>query len=164
MRYELAVLAGGADRMRITRLQNDIRAGMARHEIVAAEAPQERQTYLTDEFDPDPLVRTVFRLRIGRAATEPFKSRRPHRPSYARALTRCPIASIRLCLMQSSKGSQNSPRLSRNCGVRAPRGHYRLRTSAACTPWDFPLSSFARISKIFVTASSNAPGRQNSAK
>jgi uncharacterized membrane protein YccC len=73
----LAVLAGGGDRTRITQLQGDIRAGMARLEIVAGEAHQERRTYLTQEFDPDPLVRAVFRLRndvvmIGRAAGEPL--------------------------------------------------------------------------------------------
>ena len=73
----LAVLAGGRDRTRITQLQDDIRAGMARLEIVAGEAHQERRTYLTHEFDPDPLVRAVFRLRndvvmIGRAAAEPL--------------------------------------------------------------------------------------------
>ena len=73
----LAVLAGSGDRTRITQLQDDIRGGMARLEIVAGEARQERQTYLTNEFDPDPLVRTVFRLRndvvmIGRAAAEPL--------------------------------------------------------------------------------------------
>ena len=50
---------------------------MGRLEIVAGEAHQERRTYLTHEFDPDPLVRTVFRLRndvvmIGRAAAEPL--------------------------------------------------------------------------------------------
>ena len=48
---------------------------MGRLEIVAGEAHQERRTYLAHEFYPDPLVRTVFRLRnavvmIGRAATE----------------------------------------------------------------------------------------------
>jgi uncharacterized membrane protein YccC len=73
----LAVLAGTGDRTRITSLQDDIRAGMARLEIAAGEARQERQTYLSHEFDPDPLVRTVFRLRndvvmIGRAAAEPL--------------------------------------------------------------------------------------------
>ena len=73
----LAVLAGGRDRTRITNLQDDIRAAMARLEIVAGEAHQERRTYLTHEFDPDPLVRAVFRLRndvvmIGRAAAEPL--------------------------------------------------------------------------------------------
>jgi len=76
----LAVLAGGGDRTRITELQDDIRAGIARLEIVAGEAHQERRTYLTHEFDPDPLVRTVFRLRndvvmIGRAAAEPLPER-----------------------------------------------------------------------------------------
>jgi hypothetical protein len=50
---------------------------MARLEIVAGEAHQERRNYLTREFDPDPLVRAVFRLRndvfmIGRAAAEPL--------------------------------------------------------------------------------------------
>jgi len=73
----LAVLAGGQERTRITQLQDDIRAAMASLEIVAGEAHQERRTYLTHEFDPDPLVRAVFRLRndvvmIGRAAAEPL--------------------------------------------------------------------------------------------
>jgi uncharacterized membrane protein YccC len=73
----LAILAGSGDRTRITQLQDDIRAGMARLEIVAGEARHERRTYLTNEFDPDPLVRTVVRLRndlvmIGRAGGEPL--------------------------------------------------------------------------------------------
>jgi hypothetical protein len=73
----LAILGNAGDRTRITQLQDDIRAGMARLEIVAGEARHERRTYLTNEFDPDPLVRTVFRLRndlvmIGRAGAEPL--------------------------------------------------------------------------------------------
>lgn len=73
----IGVLVGSGDRTRITQLQDDIRGGMARLEIVAGEARQERQTYLSHDFDPDPLVRTVFRLRndvvmIGRAAAEPL--------------------------------------------------------------------------------------------
>jgi uncharacterized membrane protein YccC len=73
----LAVLAGGSDRARIFQLQDDIRSGLARLEIAAVEARQERKTYLTAEFDPDPLVRAVFRLRhdlvmIGRVAADPL--------------------------------------------------------------------------------------------
>jgi hypothetical protein len=73
----LAILGNAGDRTRITQLQDDIRAGMARLEIVAVEARHERRTYLTNEFDPDPLVRTVVRLRndlvmIGRAGAEPL--------------------------------------------------------------------------------------------
>jgi len=73
----LAVLAGGGDRTHIMQLRDDIRAGMAHLEIVAGEADHERRTYLTHEFAPDPLVRSVFRLRndvvmIGRAAAEPL--------------------------------------------------------------------------------------------
>jgi len=72
----LDVLAGSGDRACIAQLQDDIRAGMARLEIAAGEARQERGTYIT-RFDADPLVRTVFRLRddiimIGRAAAEPL--------------------------------------------------------------------------------------------
>ena len=73
----LAVLGGSQDKARITQLQDDIRGAMARLEFVAGEAHQERRTYLTHEFDPDPLVRAVFRLRndvvmIGRTAAEPL--------------------------------------------------------------------------------------------
>jgi uncharacterized membrane protein YccC len=73
----LAVLTSGGDRARITPLQDDIRAGMTRLHVVAADARQERRTYLTQELDPDPLVRTTLRLRndvimIGRAAAEPL--------------------------------------------------------------------------------------------
>src|SRR5262249_56488006 len=92
LRDWLAVLDGKADRSRITQLQDDIRAGMARLEIVAGEARQERRTYLTREFDPDPLVRTVFRLRndlvmIGRVAAEPL-------PDAIVARLREPIAQV----------------------------------------------------------------------
>jgi uncharacterized membrane protein YccC len=71
----LAVLAGGGDRSRIAQLLIDTRTGIARLENVAADARQERRTYLTREFDPDPLIRSIVRLRndilmIGRAATE----------------------------------------------------------------------------------------------
>jgi uncharacterized membrane protein YccC len=73
----LAVLSSGGDRTRILQLQDEIRAGMARLQTLAMEARQERRTYLTQELDPDPLVRTVVRLRndvimIGRAAAEPL--------------------------------------------------------------------------------------------
>jgi uncharacterized membrane protein YccC len=75
----LAGLAATGDSRatRITQLQDEVRAGMARLEAVAGEAHEERRTHLTQEFDPKPLVRTIFRLRndvvmIGRAAGEPF--------------------------------------------------------------------------------------------
>ena len=71
----LAVLCGSGDRARITHLQDNIRAEMARLEIAAGQAHEERRTYLTREFDPDPLVRAVFHLRndlvmVGRVAAE----------------------------------------------------------------------------------------------
>ena len=135
----LAVLAGGGDRTRITQLQDDIRAGMARLEIVAGEAHQERRTYLTHEFDPDPLVRTVFRLRndvvmIGRAAAEPLPERivdasarvaRTGLPVRTTLFTRVRRRAARAQrihppLIQSSKRSQSSSRLSRSYDARVP--------------------------------------------
>jgi uncharacterized membrane protein YccC len=138
----LAVLAGSRDKARITQLQDDIRGAMARLEIVAGEAHQERRTYLTHEFDPDPLVRAVFRLRndvvmIGRTAAEPLPDpivarlrapfeqiSRRYNAFYARAATRCGSARLRLPLMLPSKRSLSSPRLSKNYSVRVLREQY----------------------------------------
>ena len=105
---------------------------MGRLEIVAGEAHQERRTYLTHEFDPDPLVRTVFRLRndvvmIGRAAAEPLaepvvaRLREPFEQISQAALhflRACADAlrerKIRQPSMQPRKRSQSSRRVSRN--------------------------------------------------
>ena len=70
-------LAGSADKARIAELQKRIRASLGQLERVATDARQERKTFLTQEFDPDPLVRGLLRLRhdlvmIGRAAAEPL--------------------------------------------------------------------------------------------
>ncbi|MBV8564150.1 MAG: FUSC family protein [Methylobacteriaceae bacterium] len=70
-------LAGSADKARISELQKRIRASLGQLERVATDARQERKTFLTQEFDPDPLVRGLLRLRhdlvmIGRAAAEPL--------------------------------------------------------------------------------------------
>ena len=48
--------------------------------------------------------------------------------------------------------------------MREQREHYPQRTSAACMPWDLPLSSYARIPRISVTASQNARAQQDSPK
>jgi uncharacterized membrane protein YccC len=74
---DVLVPADGSRATRISQLQDDVRAGMARLEIVTGEAHEERRTHLSHEFDPTPLVRSIFRLRndvvmIGRAAAEPF--------------------------------------------------------------------------------------------
>ncbi len=106
LRDWLEVLAGGSDRARITQLQQDIRAGMARLEIVAGEARQERRAYLTHEFDPDPLVRTVFRLRndlvmVGRVATEPL-------PETIVSRLRGPIAQVSDATQQFLRGAADA--------------------------------------------------------
>jgi Fusaric acid resistance protein-like len=137
-----AVLAGGWDRTRITQLQDDIRAAVARLEIVAGEVHQERRTYLTHEFDPDPLVRAVFRLRndvvmIGAQQPSPClnrsvracmlrsnKSPRSHNTFCARAPTRYASARARQLLTQPSRRSLILPRLSRSYGVTVLREYY----------------------------------------
>ena len=62
--------------------------------------------------------------RFLRACADAFRERK-HRPP----------------LMQSSKHSQNSSRLSGSYDMRVPREHYPQRASPACSPWDLPLSS-----------------------
>jgi uncharacterized membrane protein YccC len=108
----LAVLAGSQDKERITRLQDDIRCAMARLEIVAGEAHQERRTYLTREFEPDPLVRTIFRLRndvvmIGRAAAEPL-------PEPIVARLRVPFEQISQAVQAFLRGCADALRERRN--------------------------------------------------
>jgi uncharacterized membrane protein YccC len=54
-----------------------IRAALKKAEAAADEAARERKTHLTDQADPEPLIRTLYRVRhdlvmIGRAATGPL--------------------------------------------------------------------------------------------
>jgi uncharacterized membrane protein YccC len=65
------------DPAEIRRIQNDLGAAFARVDAVGAEVKREHVTYLTEQPDPGPLVRTLLRLRhdlimIGRAAAEPL--------------------------------------------------------------------------------------------
>jgi len=160
----LAVLAGGQDRKRITKLQDDIRAGMGRLEIVAGEAHQERRTYLTHEFDPGPLVRAVFRLRndvvmIGRAAAEPL-------PDPIVLTLRDPLEQISRAAQHflhecadALRERKNPPALDAVeealAKIIATIGELRREgtagalpveeVSVVCLPLDFLLSSYARI-------------------
>jgi uncharacterized membrane protein YccC len=73
----LAGLATPPDRAAVLKLQARIRGALARLETVAAEAKGERAGHLTDDPDPDPLVRTSMRLRhdlvmLIRASGEPM--------------------------------------------------------------------------------------------
>lgn len=73
----LGALTAPADEARIRELQREIRLALAELEKVVREARHERNSRLTNAFDPDPLLRTLSRLRndvvmIGRAAAEPF--------------------------------------------------------------------------------------------
>lgn len=54
-----------------------IRKALAQAEVAAEEALRERKSYLTDSPDPEPLVRTLYRLRhdlvmVGRATAKPL--------------------------------------------------------------------------------------------
>lgn len=91
----LPAAIGGMERPiqtdRILGLQRQIRAALARLETAVTEARGERATYLTDEPDPDPLLRNVMRLRndiviVVRAASEPLPEivGLPLAPAFAR--------------------------------------------------------------------------------
>jgi uncharacterized membrane protein YccC len=69
--------AGNSNAARVTQVQDDVRAALARLESVATEAKHERRSRLSNELDPDPMVRTLLRLRsdlvmIARAGAEPL--------------------------------------------------------------------------------------------
>jgi len=58
-------------------LHPQIRAALKKAEAAAEEAARERRTHLTDAVDPEPLIRTLYRVRhdlvmIGRASTNPL--------------------------------------------------------------------------------------------
>jgi uncharacterized membrane protein YccC len=68
----LSGLESKTDGNRVASLQASVRRAMADLEKTAREARQERRVYLTGEIDPDPLLRSLLRLRhdlvmIGRA-------------------------------------------------------------------------------------------------
>ena len=70
-------LVGQSNAARVMQLQDSVRAALARLESVATEAKHERRSRLSNELDPDPLVRTLLRLRgdlvmIARAGAEPL--------------------------------------------------------------------------------------------
>jgi uncharacterized membrane protein YccC len=72
---ELTGVARG--RTPIQTLHPQIRAALKKAEAAADEAMRERQSYLTGEANPEPLIRTLYRVRhdlvmIGRAAATPL--------------------------------------------------------------------------------------------
>lgn len=67
----------GPDEAELQRLRARTRATLKKLEAAADEAKRERQIHLSNEPDPEPLVRTLYRLRhdlvmIGRACAVPF--------------------------------------------------------------------------------------------
>jgi len=73
----VARLLGETDRRAAQELQDRIRAALTRLETIAREAERERGLRLTDDPEPEPLVRTTRRVRsdlviIGRAAAGPL--------------------------------------------------------------------------------------------
>jgi uncharacterized membrane protein YccC len=82
-----AISAGIADpwgEARMAALEGRIRAGLQRLEVVANEAFRERANHLTDERNPEPIARTLRRVRndlvmlsraLGTPLPEPFRAR-----------------------------------------------------------------------------------------
>ncbi|WP_230532150.1 FUSC family protein [Microvirga roseola] len=69
--------AGPKGRSALQRLHPQIRSALKKAENAADEAARERRSHLTDEADPEPLIRTLYRVRhdlvmIGRAAANPL--------------------------------------------------------------------------------------------
>jgi uncharacterized membrane protein YccC len=78
--YVLAGFLRPLDPARLRAIHADIAAAFAQVDTRAGEAKRERMSYLADEPDPGPLLRTLLRLRhdlvmIGRAAAVPLPER-----------------------------------------------------------------------------------------
>ncbi|HUC61796.1 MAG TPA: FUSC family protein [Alphaproteobacteria bacterium] len=84
----IRLIAGGItapwDDAKMSALETRIRAGLQRIETMAAEADRERANHLTDERNPEPIARTLRRLRndlvmvsraLGAPLPEPFRAR-----------------------------------------------------------------------------------------
>jgi uncharacterized membrane protein YccC len=70
-------IAAGADSEAVAEMQVRTRKALASLEGAAEEARRERRTHLTDDPDPDPIVRTAMRLRndltiVARATAQPL--------------------------------------------------------------------------------------------
>ncbi|MEE1656337.1 FUSC family protein [Microvirga sp. CF3062] len=69
--------AGPEGRASLQKIHPQIRSALKRAEAAADEAARERRTHLTEAPDPEPLIRTLYRVRhdlvmIGRAASGPL--------------------------------------------------------------------------------------------
>ncbi|WP_201860283.1 FUSC family protein [Microvirga soli] len=69
--------AGPTDRPALQKIHPQIRSALKKAEAAAEEATRERRTHLTEAPDPEPLIRTLYRVRhdlvmIGRAASSPL--------------------------------------------------------------------------------------------
>jgi uncharacterized membrane protein YccC len=69
--------AGPKGRAALQKLHPRIRAALKKSEAAADEAARERRSHLTDAADPEPLIRTLYRVRhdlvmIGRVASSPL--------------------------------------------------------------------------------------------
>jgi uncharacterized membrane protein YccC len=106
--------AGPKSRAALQTLHPQIRAALKRAEAAAEEASRERRSRLTDEADPEPLIRTLYRVRhdlvmIGRAATSPLPT--PVRERLAPSLTtlRHVTCQLLLDLAEALKNRQAPP-------------------------------------------------------
>jgi dienelactone hydrolase len=69
--------AGPTGRQTLQKIHPQIRSALKKAEAAAEEAARERRTHLTEAPDPEPLIRTLYRVRhdlvmIGRAASSPL--------------------------------------------------------------------------------------------
>jgi uncharacterized membrane protein YccC len=69
--------AGSKGRSALQKIHPQIRSALKKAESAAEEAARERRTHLTEAPDPEPLIRTLYRVRhdlvmIGRAASSPL--------------------------------------------------------------------------------------------
>ena len=99
---------GPKGRSALQTLHPQIRSALKKAEAAADEAARERRSHLTDAADPEPLIRTLYRVRhdlvmIGRAAANPL----PAPCSTGSALAHCAARTTDALLFDLAKALQH---------------------------------------------------------
>jgi uncharacterized membrane protein YccC len=108
-------LTGGPrGRAALQTLHPQIRAALKKVEAAADEAARERKSHLTEAADPEPLVRTLYRVRhdlvmIGRAASSPLPTPILERLAFSLRTLHESTYSLLLALSQSLQNREPAP-------------------------------------------------------
>lgn len=147
----VAELLGASEgRASLQTLHPKIRSALKKAEAASDEAARERRSHLTDAADPEPLVRTLYRVRhdlvmIGRASTNPLPAPILERLGIALSALRDETCSLLLDLSKALKQRKPPPDAAAfQSALQAFVSETEALRSHALTS-DLPYSSFGQV-------------------